>query len=55
MDNSSTMTRNETILDIVRNLKSNVSYWLLSLTLSLLYFMTTNIQFWMSDYLVEIN
>lgn len=49
------MTRNETILEIIKSLKSNVSYWLLSLTLSLLYFITTNIQFWMSDYLVEIN
>lgn len=45
----------DSVMSIIKKLRSNVSYWLLSLTLSLLYFMTTNIQFWMSDYLVEIN
>lgn len=36
-------------------LLKNKPYFFITLNLSLLYFINTNLQFWMSDYLVEIN
>ena len=42
-------------MQVVKHLLKNKAYSLLTFSLSLFFFISTNIQFWMSDYLVTIN
>ena len=46
---------NKSTLEIFRHMSKNKTYIFLVLALSCVYFETTNIQFWIADYLMNIN